>query len=456
MSLIKELYSYSPIIVQNLACTFKGLQEKHIRTSGAFIDYYNWLLKSQWFQQIEIENYQNQKLAEMIQYCVDNIPYYHKLFKNEGIIPSDIRSISDLKYIPILTKEMVRANTDDLINPKLKKSALRMHTSGTSGKALNLFFTSDAIKFRWAVWFRHKNRFGINPFDSYATFTGKVVIPIRQQKPPFWRENYAMKQTIFTMHHINNKTVPYIVDRLNRGGIAYYSGYPSILYSLATLIDDCGLEITAPPKAIFTGAETLLPEQRQRISEVFKSPVTDQYGFSEAAGNASRCECDLFHEDFEYGILECHEPLKDGIHTSGEIIGTSFSNLAMPLLRYQVGDSATWIDLKCKCGRSTKTILRIDGRIEDYVLTPEGNKIMRFDYIFKDSSNIKEAQVVQYRRNEISIRIVKRDGYTATDEKNILKEIKEKISPLFKVNFEYPNEIEREATGKFRAVKSYL
>ena len=392
----------------------------------------------------------------MITYSYNNIPYYFKLFQKINLQPTEISSIRDLHKIPVLTKELVGDNYNDLINPAFKGKTVKSHTSGSTGKALKFIISKDALKFRWAVWFRHKARFGVKPDDPYATFTGQVVVPINQSKPPYWRENYSSKQTIFTMHHISQDKVKAIVGRLNKGEFAYYTGYPSIIYSLATIIEELNLEIVRPPKVIFTGAETLLEEQRERISKVFKCPVTDQYGFSEGAGNASRCEYDLYHEDFEYGILECSNPVKNGIYTTGDIIGTGFTNLAMPFIRYQIGDTATWVDTKCQCGRHSKTILRIEGRDEDFIITPEGNKILRFDYIFKDTVNVREAQVVQKIPGEIILRIVKRDGYSLKDEQMLKEEVSLKISPGLIVKFEYPNEIEREATGKFRAVKSYL
>src|SRR5690606_27159888 len=191
----------------------------------------------------------------------------------------------------------------------------------------------------------------------------------------------------------------------------------------------------------------LLDYQREKISTVFGCLVTDQYGFSEGCGNASRCENDVFHEDFEYGILECHNPVinQDGTVT-GEVLATGFTNLAMPFIRYQVGDTATWIETKCACGRESKTIKEINGRNEDYVITPEGNKILRFDYIFKDTIFILEAQVVQKELGRIIVRVVKRLGYSNKDEQLITKEVHSKISPRLEVDFEYVDKIDREQT----------
>jgi phenylacetate-CoA ligase len=442
--------------VQNVACSIRGYQESKLRLGGKFEEYYESLKDSEWFSKSRVEDIQNQKLRELIQYSYTNIPYYNELFKRNHLVPNDIKVISDLEKIPRLSKEIVRNNFKKMINPNYGKKIITSHTSGSTGKALDFLFTEDAIQYRWALWFRHKARFGILPDDPYATFTGLVAVPIGQKKPPFWRENYFMNQTIFTMHHISIDKVSSIVDRLNKGGYKYYSGYPSILYSLATLIEDSGLKIVNSPKVIFTGAEALLEIQRERISKVFNCLVTDQYGFSEGAGNASRCENDLFHEDYEYGVLECLNGDKKGNEITGEVIGTGFTNLVMPFIRYEIGDTATWIDDNCKCGRASKTIVKVEGRNEDYVITPEGNKILRFDYIFKDLSTIKEAQIVQYELGSITIRIVKRDGFTLKDEKLLIKEVANKVSPSLVVKFEYPKDIERERTGKFRAVKSFL
>jgi phenylacetate-CoA ligase len=456
MSINDLIYKKSPIFLQNIACTVYGYKESRLRFGGKFDEYYHFLLDSQWLSEENIRTLQEERLSKMVAYSYKNIPYYNKLFKNEKLLPSDIVTINDLEKIPILTKEKVRLHYSELINPNYKESVIRAHTSGSTGKALDFLFSKDAVQYRWALWSRHKARFNVEYDDSYATFTGLVAIPIEQSQPPYWRENYAMNQTVFTMHHITTEKAEAIVDRLNQGGFVYYSGYPSILYLLATIIENEGLEITAPPRVIFTGAETLLEEHKFRISKVFKCIVTDQYGFSEGAGNASSCEYGVFHEDFEYGILECLNKDKHGLKTSGDVIGTGFTNLAMPFIRYQVEDRATWTLEKCKCGRNSKVLTRVEGRSEDYIITPEGGKILRFDYIFKGLVNIQEAQVVQYNLGSITINIVKRDSYSTKDEELLVQHVRSKISPMLNVKFNYVDEIERETTGKFRAVRSYL
>jgi phenylacetate-CoA ligase len=457
MSILNIIYDNSPITIQNFACTLRGIKEKNKRLGGEFYEIYKFLEQSQWWHQSDIEQYQFQSLQELLIYCYTQVPYYTQLFNNIHLKPQDIKSLSDMEKIPILTKELVRENYKKLINHDFKEKILHGHTSGSTGKSLQLLQSKRTVQYRWAVWFRFYARFGVKVSDPYATFTGQAAIPIKQSRPPYWRENYAMKQTVFTMHHISKNKIEAIVNRLNEGNFVYYVGYPSIIFTLANLIEEKNLKIIKPPNVIITGAESLLTYQREKISKVFGCFVTDQYGFTEGCGNASRCEYDMYHEDFEYGILECYNPVinRDGSRT-GKILATGFTNMAMPFIRYEIGDIATWIDIKCECDRHSKTIREVNGRNEDFVITPEGNKILRFDYIFKDTINIAEAQVVQKELGSIIIRIVKRERYSEKDEKVLLKEVASKVSPKLKVFFEYVSEIERGQTGKFRAVKSYL
>jgi len=101
-------------------------------------------------------------------------------------------------------------------------------------------------------------------------------------------------------------------------------------------------------------------------------------------------------------------------------------------------------------------LLRIDGRSDDYIVTPEGARIARLDYLFKDSLNVKEAQIIQDQPGGITIVLVRRPTYASKDEAKIRRDVQTWLSPLLDVTFQYVDEIPREANGKFRAVLSRL
>jgi phenylacetate-CoA ligase len=128
-----------------------------------------------------------------------------------------------------------------------------------------------------------------------------------------------------------------------------------------------------------------------------------------------------------------------------------------PFIRYDTGDVAIWEpdDFKCPCGRNSPVVRSIEGRIEDYIITPEGRRIMRFDYIFKDSIELKEAQVIQHQEGAIVINYVLIDG-CKIDTNAIKKLIEKYISTELKVEFVELMTIPRESNGKFRSVKSSM
>jgi phenylacetate-CoA ligase len=459
MSSWKEsLYPRLPVRLQNLACAAQGYGQRRLRYGGEFHYLLDWLEQAQWWSAEEIRTYQEEQLRELVAHAYASVPYYRRVFDERRLRPDDIRTRADLGKLPLLTKEDVRHHYREMVSSEADRRRLILcHTSGTTGKSLHFYQEPRAIQFRWAVWWRHRRRFGVEFDAPYATFTGLAAVPLEQSVPPYWRENRAMRQTIFTMHHVVPSKVPAIVERLNRGGFTYYSGYPSILFVLAGLIEEAGCEITAPPRVIFTGAENLYDYQRDVIARIFKAPVTDEYGFSEGCGNAARCEHDLFHEDFEFGILESYDAERTAEGTrQGRIIATGFAGRAMPFIRYDVGDVGTWQANDCPCGRQSNVLSRVQGRVEDFVVTPEGRRILRFDYVFKDTQNVRDAQVVQHQPDGICLRIVRRADYSMADEEALRRSIRDSISARLAVEFDYVDEIEREPNGKIRAVKSLL
>jgi phenylacetate-coenzyme A ligase PaaK-like adenylate-forming protein len=456
-SLAEQVYPWLPVFLQNAACWYYGKKEARVRLGHEFEKRLQELVDSEKWSASEIEAYQNENLRGLVRHAYENVPYYRERWKSLGLSPADIQSRHDLRKLPVLSKEDVRQNFDRLISEKASKQDLIFrHTSGTTGKALHFYVTRSATAFQWAVWWRHRLRFGVEPGAWHANFTGKRVVPLGQNSPPFWRWNRPMHQALVTMHHLTPEKIGSVIEFLNSHRFEFYSGYPSIIHMLALHAGAAGLALQSPPRAVFTGAENMLDFQRREIQRFTGAILTDQYGCSEGCGNASHCPEFVYHEDFEFGIIEGIE-LQPG-NPAKSILYTGFANHAFPFIRYEVGDTGVWRDSgkACSCGRNSSVLLRIDGRKDDYVITPEGARIMRFDYVFKDALNLKEVQIVQEQLGEIVIRAVRRQAYSVADESGISREIERWISPTLKVRFEYVPEIEREANGKFRAVVSHL
>lgn len=455
---LKFIYNILPPNMQNLVCSGQGAIIKRQRYNKAFRDHLGHLNSTQSKDESQINTYKENETERLLNTCYKYVPYYTSVFKIAGVTPKDFKGLEDIQKFPILEKEDIRNNWKQLVNLNYpKKRLVHSHTSGSTGKALDFYLTKDSIPFQWAVWWRFRGKYGFHLGDKHLNFTGKLVIPIQQEKPPFWRINYPLNQWLINMQQINVQKVPCIVDMINREGFRFFSGYPSIISSFCSLVKELNLKIIQPPKIVFTGAEKLFEYQKQLIEEVLCCKVTDHYGFTEGAGNASKCIYDFYHEDYEFGHLECFNPqinMEGGYF--GEILATGFSNYGMPFLRYRVGDTALWTNKKCLCGIQSSLIIEIEGRSEDYVITPEGTKILRFDYLFKDTKSIKECQIVQKEINSLIFRIVKRDSYKKETEVHLRSLVKQWISPKLSIHFEYVKEIKRTESGKFKAVISEL
>lgn len=398
-----------------------------------------------------IDRYKEENIARVLKYAYDHTRFYRRFFDEHGVSPDDFKHLDDLKKFPILTKELVRENWQDMISDEYgPKDLIAYHTSGSTGKALDFYWTHHSLRFYWAVVWRGRARFGVKRGDLHLNFTGKIVVPLSQQKPPYWRYNRALNQYMLNMQHLTREKIAALVEFVNRKHAKFFVGYPSIIHSFAMLVEESGLKVTAPPKFIFSSAEKMYDFQREVIERVFPGvKIVEHYGFSENAACASKDVDGLYHEDFELGHLELHNATVSDRGQTGVMLATGFQNFGMPFIRYEIGDTATF--------PSPGDISEIEGRNEDYIVTPEGARIMRMDYIFKGTSGIKECQIVQREKDRITIRIVRREDYDAADTEAALRlEIRKNISQTLQADFEYVDSIPRTKAGKFKAVISEL
>lgn len=161
----ERLYVHLPILAQNVACSIRGASQCKLRYGGEFHQLLAWLEKSQWWIPDRILAYQKVQLDKIIRHAYVTVPYYRRVFDQLKLKPSDIRTVEDLSKLPILKKEDVRQHLDELVSQDFTHNKLVFgHTSGTSGKSLQFYHELRAIQFRWAVWWRHRKRFGIE-FD---------------------------------------------------------------------------------------------------------------------------------------------------------------------------------------------------------------------------------------------------------------------------------------------------
>lgn len=429
---------------------------RHERYNRTFYDSLEFLSQSEWWSFNELQAFQDEQVIRTINHAYQTVPYYRRIMDERKLKPSDFLSTSDLIKLPILTKDMVRNLGNELLSTAVPPSQrVYGHTGGTTGKSLQLYSDKLTQPRQWAVWWRHRKRFGLDLNDEFIVFAGRNVIPLDNMAPPFWRRNFPMHQTYVSIHHMTKQNMPALIKYLQTRKVKYYSGYPSAVYLVAQYMQDNNICLPHPPEVIVLGAETLLPHQRRAMEKAFGGKITDQYGASEQCGNISECQHRHYHVDMEFGHIE-FLPLENDMPKVRRIICTGFWNEAMPLIRYDIGDLATLPteDMVCPCGRKSPVVEKIDGRIESYIITPDGRQAGRLDFIFKDSQYIEEAQFIQNDISTVKIKIVRNKGYSSIHEKELFADLRKYLGDVIRFEIDYVSEIPRTANGKFRQIVS--
>ncbi|HUK81575.1 MAG TPA: hypothetical protein VLZ12_02980 [Verrucomicrobiae bacterium] len=426
----KRLYDSLPVWAQMVAVNVASQRNFKAKYGGVFRGWLDDLAHNERRSRDEALHQQQVALRHLLEYAVEHVAAY------KG------RSPDNLTEWPILEKATIAAQPEDFLSDEFNpRDLMELQTSGTTGTPLSVRFSKEYHQIEMAFRWRHKAWAGVPFLSSSAYVSGHPVVPPNQTKPPFWRWDYVEKRLLCSSYHLTIENLPAYVAAFQKYRPDFIHGYPSSLYLLAQV---GGYR----PKAVFTASETLLDFQRAAIESAFGAKVFNWYGNSEMTCNIVECAAGNLHYRLDYGVLELLD--------DGTMICTGLNNRAMPLIRYRVGDRAIAKTGTCSCGCAFPLIERIEGRVEDYVRTPDGRFIGRLDHLFKDVHHVREAQIVQTKLDELVLRVVRADGYSAADEKVVLAEARQRLGSSVRVRFEYVDAIERTAAGKFRFIVSQL
>ncbi len=456
--LADAVYPKLPVIAQNLACTWAGYRRDRQRFSAHFHR-----MLSEWENTIRgplesLVEIQRERLDRLVHRARHHVPHYRELAP-PSIAKDASRALAEtLANIPVLEKDTYRDHYADFIATDLPKHKLiQGKTSGTTGTALPLWYTTEALAEEFATFWRQRRDAGVALGDANLTFNGQIIVPFGQRRPPFWRTNYWGHQTLFSLYHASPDNMHAYVDAIHAAPGSFVQGYPSMIHLAARALLNNGRPVPSGKFAgVFTSSESLLPLQRDAIEAAFGAPVRDRYGVSEFAVSMTECADRGLHVDMEFCIVEVEVEEETDDYVRGPLLVTGLGNDATPFLRYRVGDIGTRSKLPCPCGRPGDVFLGVDGRIEDYVVTPDGRRIGRLDHIFKGQLDIAEAQILQDESGRLRVLVVRRGSYTHASERELLKQFRTRVGDEIEIEIAYCDSIRREPNGKFRAVKSAI
>jgi phenylacetate-CoA ligase len=403
----------------------------------------------------DIAAFRDRLLSRFVQHCAATVPFYRDRFAAAGIRPGDVKSVDDLRLLPILERREAQEHASEFVSSAVPERKTRIvHTSGTTGGALRFPVSLRATREQWATWWRYRAWHGIRRGTWCGLFAGRSVVPAWQGEPPFWRLNYPGRQILFSGYHMSEQNLATYVQTLRERQPPWLHGYPSLLALLAGHIVERRSDLGYPVRWVTVGAENLLPHQSELIERAFGVKPLQHYGLAEGVANISQCEQGALHVDEDYAAVEFVPVGPDRLY---RVIGTNITNPAAPLVRYDTQDIVTISkEASCSCNRPGRVIESIDGRHEDYVALPNGTRLGRMDHIFKDMVNIKEAQIHQAHPDEITLRVVRGHKYNDFDEDALRRETIKRVGNEMDVRVEYVDSLPRSANGKLRFVVSEI
>ena len=319
--------------------------------------------------QEQIRAWQDERLVKQVKHVYDNVPYYRNLMEKKGVKPEDIRSVEDLHKLPFLTKDDLReAYPYGLLAAPLKDCVRIQSTSGTTGRRVVAFYTQRDI-------------------DLWEECCARAIVAAGGTKDDVVHVCYGYG--LFTggaglnggSHKLGSLTLPMSSGNTDRQiqftcdlGSTILCCTPSYAAYLAECICERGLQDQIKLKAGIFGAEAWSEEMRQDIQQKLGIKAYDIYGLTEISGPGVAFECSAqtgMHINEDHFIAEIIDPetgevLPEG--EKGELVFTSITKEAFPLLRYRTKDICVLTREKCSCGRTHVKMSKPMGRSDDMLI----------------------------------------------------------------------------------------
>jgi len=437
-----KYYKNNSTFTQIIDLFTKPIPRSFMLGSG-FSEKFNLLLKSERWKQNEFNEFQLKKMRSLLNHAYYNVPYYHSIFKNINFHPLDFNTLSDLKKLPLLDRDKVRSNFNNIISiDKTKYKPDLTFTAGSTGAPLEFYLDQNTREIAYAVEWRQIFWGGVNNLNvKVAAFRGDLVF--NNDKNTIYKNFNLYKQLSFNSYNINNSTIKKIVEKLNQFKPIVIKAYPHSIFLVSKLIEENDLKLTYYPKVILTSSEQLLSTMRDKIEEIFNSKILDLYGQSEYIISFSQCEKGSYHNNREMGILDFIED-EWGYE---RIVGTSIWNYSFPFINYLIGDIIDYKNnLTCDCGRTLPVINNIEGRINDVLISTNGSTIggAAFDRFWKYrvSHNLKiQPKYIHFIQKSIDSMIIEifMDSkiFTNHDLKIINENLKSLLNNNLNIEFKY-------------------
>lgn len=319
----------------------------------------------------EMKLLQSTRLRDTLHKTFQQVPFYRQKLTNINITPSDIQTVQDIHKLPFTTKKDLRENYPFGLFAIPRSQITRLHaSSGTSGKPTVVAYSQEDINMWSDIAARAISLAGGKKGDilhnayGYGLFTGGLGL------------HYGSEKLGMITVPVSGGNTDRQIQLIQDFQPTVICGTPSYVLNIADRMIDLGTnpKETSLKYGIF-GAEPWSEEMRKTLEDRLAIKACDIYGLSEVIGPGVAMECqeaqDGLHVAEDHFYVEVIDPetfevLPEG--EIGELVFTSLTKQAMPIIRYRTGDIASIKRKKCVCGRTTTKMSRVKGRVDDMLI----------------------------------------------------------------------------------------
>ena len=376
--------------------------------------------------EVSLHKRNEERFLKIFRAAYEKSKFYNKLYSDYGINKDDIKSLEDIKKLPIITKEMVKEHADEMLTVP-RWQVIAAHTSGTTGTPLKVYESWPSIWLSRAYTYCTRKRDGFTYGEKLVSLRGNLA---GKQTSLFI---HASNTLFLSSYNINRNTIRLYYDLIMKHKPRAIEGYPSSLYALAMCMKDANLKLSIP--VAFTSSETLFDYQRLLIECQLGTKIFDRYSMVEQT-------IYLVESYNHFGYYEAPGFSINEYVNDGEIC-TSLINESFPLIRYKsddivekeiiANDKKQEIIKSIKNGKKTirhitkgEIVKKIIGRSDDYLICKDGTHVTRVDFIEK-GRHIKACQWIQDKPGHLLINIVPDSGFTELDRIFVYNETEKKV-----------------------------
>ncbi|WP_079528095.1 phenylacetate--CoA ligase PaaK [Halobacillus hunanensis] len=318
-----------------------------------------------------MKDFQWEGLKKTVERVYNHVPFYRESFQQSSITPDDIQSWEDVQQLPFTKKHHLRENYPFNLLATPMEEVVRIHaSSGTSGKPTVVAYSRNDMDHWGEIVARAIYMAGGRKGDvlhnayGYGLFTGGLGLHVGSE--------HLGCATVPISGGNTSKQITLIQDFKPR----VICSTPSYLLNIGETMKNMGIAPASTSlKHAILGAEPWSEQMRKTIENMFDIKASDIYGLSEVMGPGVAMECaecqDGLHIADDHFLVEVInpdtlEPVPDG--EDGELVFTSLTKEALPIIRYRTGDISSITRETCACGRTTTKMSRIKGRLDDMLI----------------------------------------------------------------------------------------